>query len=483
MLSIYKHFKYAAGTLPAVFLLAIASNAWAEFPGAPPFDLPDRGQIRLQLGEDLEIEAGLPIDHDPRRFVYLRPLEPAANVGDYPTGVEQLIGAQSKCLLTLSGAELVALSTTGGNGSGRVGVGPDSLGTPDGPKGVACYRVSANKNETIDFALGTDTTAAPDTEDPLPAGAIDANAFYALALDIEVKKNANVLLEIMINGSVTETFELRSGGSHDPDDEYPDQGGPIWDCSAKSDSGPDSGLLDNCHWEVNAIGNGFRLRNADGSSGEFSWEGGGDYFTAGTAFAHNSVIYLTKAEDIGALGCDPDNNSTAEIGGGSSAACSIVRQDTYLTGATCDPDADTDLVSYVFRSETSGCEFITHGADQTVMNLEITFNKETVPATSTGDAWELVPTKVSFGCEICDPQVEFNVERCDAPVVVEGDDGPLPIEAVRVAGADDAKYDFVHGNLTIEYACSYSRTIDWVGSNEAVLSEGIQFWGDIRWNR
>jgi hypothetical protein len=486
---IYEHFRFAVGTLVAFFLATIAFDAWAEFPGAPPFDLPDRGQIRLQMGEEIELVDDpliVNIDHEPRRFVYVRPSVPPENSGDYPNGVQQLINVQSKCLLAtpMPGAKLTALSTTGGSGTGKVGVGPDSLGTPDGPKGVACYRVSANKNETIDFALGSDTTTPPaepsDPEPPvLPAGTIDANAFYALALDLEVKKNANILLEIMINGSVTETYELRSGGTivegEGVDD--PEELPAIFNCAARSDSGPDAGLADNCYWLVKAIGNGFRLRNKDGSAGEFSWEGGGDFFTAGTAFANNSVIYLTKVEDIGALGCDtnPDPDTTAKIGDGSTAAqCQIIRQDPG--------DGSCDIsVSYVFRSDLTdnACEFITQNDLQTVMNIFIEFKPETAIGLPSSDPWEGQPlTRVSFGSDPV-PNRDFPIQRCDSTLAPGNsdklDDGPPPIPNVPDLVPETA--------TTIEYACVFSRQERWLIGDLVQVLEGIQFYGDIRWNR
>ena len=297
----------AAAWLGAVSIIAFfATNALAQI--VPPAGLDPRGQLRLQMGDSAEMGPGGE-GHDPRRFVY----EPI--IWD-PTIVYQGIGVKSKCILVFTGpATLTVLSSTGGNDSGDIGVGPDSLGVPDGPKGVACYRFSSNKNEAIEFSLG------PDTIDPTT---IDANAFYGLELDVEVKKNAKLFLEVLIGGSVVETYELRTGSNIVPGEE----GATIFNCAAQSDSGPDAGIKDNCRWIIAELGQSFRMWAAQG---EASWEGGGDF--VGDAYENNSIIYLAHAEDIGALGCvtgdAPGGTDTSGIGDGENdAACKVTRLDS-----------------------------------------------------------------------------------------------------------------------------------------------------------
>ena len=61
----------------------------------------------------------------------------------------------------------------------------------------------AAEGEAVKFGTGSDIAG------PM----IQANAFYRLELDIEVKRDAEFLLEVLIGGSVSAEYFLRSGGS------------------------------------------------------------------------------------------------------------------------------------------------------------------------------------------------------------------------------------------------------------------------------
>jgi hypothetical protein len=87
--------------------------------------------------------------------------------------MEQTISTVGKCGYGTSGDNLAILTAAGGNGD--VGLGPDSIGVANGPKGVACYRISYNYGEKLTVRLGPDL------------GLADANAFYRLELDLETK--------------------------------------------------------------------------------------------------------------------------------------------------------------------------------------------------------------------------------------------------------------------------------------------------------
>ena len=183
----------AVSWLGAASIISIfATNALAQI--VPPPGVGTNGQLRLQMGNSMENHD--PVSHAPRRFVH------------YPSGMQQTINTVSKCILAFGGPyDLTSLSSNGGNGSGEIGVGTSSLGVPDGPKGVACYRFGSAKSEEIEFSLGADTI------DP---SIIGAKYFYGLELDIEVKKNANLFLEVLNGSTVVETYELRTGSSIDP---------------------------------------------------------------------------------------------------------------------------------------------------------------------------------------------------------------------------------------------------------------------------
>ncbi|MBT8445397.1 MAG: hypothetical protein KJO13_11660, partial [Gammaproteobacteria bacterium] len=104
-----------AALLPVILSIS-AVGAHAQI--VPPAGLPDQGQLRLQMGTPVESGPGA-IGHVPRRFVHA------------PSGLQQQIAVTSKCILQFAGPySLAGLSSTGGNGSGDIGVGPDSLGVP-----------------------------------------------------------------------------------------------------------------------------------------------------------------------------------------------------------------------------------------------------------------------------------------------------------------------------------------------------------------
>jgi hypothetical protein len=465
MAYINKQNKFTAATLAVFFLAAIAFEAVAEDP-LPPLGLPDQGQLRLQMGINVESGPGA-IGHVPRRFVHV------------PTGLQQQIGVRSKCILQFAGPySLTVLSSTGGNGSGDIGVGPDSLGVPNGPKGVACYRFTANLNEVLEFGLGGDTL------DPV---LIDANAFWRLELDVEVKKNARLFLDVLIAGSVSATYELRSGSNIDPTD--PDAsdepGAAIWNCLASSDSGPDSGENDNCRWIVNEIGTSFRIRPG---SGEGSWEGGGDF--VGNAYANNSVIYLTKG-DIGVLGCEtgsaPGGTDTSTIGDGiNDAQCQVTRLDPSLsTGGETTCEAN---VGYVFRNLSDGlegCELLKNPGEQLAASVDICFP----PEDSQLLGFDSPKTQVQFTNPL-DPEnpFDFTPERCDGTIDQDSNGNRIMTEVLNSPGT----YDLIdvpgqtYPDDKVEYACVLDNAEEYQGPiamPKMQVCQTILFWGDIRWNR
>jgi len=450
--------------LLVVILTAIAGPLWAQI--TPPSGLPDQGQLRLQMGQSVEAGAG-GIGHAPRRFVHT------------PTGLQQIIGVKSKCILQFGGPyALTALSSTGGNGSGDIGVGPDSLGVPNGPKGVACYRFSYNENEVIEFSLGTDTTGSM----------IDANAFYRLELDVEIKKNALLFVEVLIGGSVSETYELRSGSSIDPTDPNASDtpGAKIWNCNAQSDSGSDAGRNDNCRWVIEELGQTFRLWAA---VGEGSWEGGGDF--AGDAFDNNSVIYLTKA-NIGALGCEtgsaPGGTDTSTIGDGiNDAQCTVTRLDpSASTGGETTCDAD---IGYLFRTLdgfAEGCELRKWDDEQQLAaSIDICFPPE--PSQPLG--FDSPMTEVEFTSPL-DPNTPFSFtpQRCTGTVVLDSNGNRIISEVLN----NPAAYDLIdvpgetYPDDKVEFACILDNDEEYTGPQlqpKMEICQTILFWGDIQWRR
>jgi len=434
--------------IAAIALYAVEATAQIT----PPLGLPDQGVLRLQLGATIT-SGGL---HTPTRFVH------------EGSGLSQSLSARSKCLMVLGGPSQLAVLTAAG-GNSQLGIGPDSIGVWDGPKGVACYRISAALGESIQFGLGSTVGEAT----------IDANAFYRLELDIEVKRDAEILLEVLIGGATTAEYYLRSGDSIIPDEGSSDDGAAVFNCQARSDSGPDSGGLDNCRWIIDELGQEFRISTL---AGDASWEGGGDF--GNNAYANNSLIYLTKGE-LGALGCEnspsPESTTTNTIGDGiNDAQCTVTRLDPSTTSnATCET-----AIGYVFRNFsgiTEGCELIKTPGEQIAAFIDICF-----PPEEATDLGEEPLTEIEFA-NTADPQnpVLYTAERCPGSVVLDPNGNRIIPEVLQNPGT----YDLIPETDAVEFACILDNGQEYLGTppassqREMQVCQGVMFWGDIRFSR
>ena len=429
--------------------LATAFALWAGLASAqlaPPNGLPDRGVLRLQLGKNVA-SGGL---HVPKRFIH------------EPSGLSQAILRSGSCGLVLGGpSALATLSAAGGNGA--LGLGTGSIGVFDGATGVPCSRISASEGESVTLNLGADLAASP---------LVNANAFWRLDLDIEVKQNAEFLLQILSRNAVTAEFRLRTGSSIVAGEGSQSPGSPdgILNCSARSDSGPDSGALDNCRWVVNALGQGFRLIALQG---EGSLEGGGDFVDP---YAKNSLIYLTEGA-VGALGCEstnvPQDTQTGTIGDGvNTAQCGVTRIDPTGLGGSC-----TTAIGYLFRNidgVAEGCEILKSPGEQLAASIAITFPPET--ATTLG-AEPFTAIRFSDGAG---GLVSFVPERCIGTVVTDRN-GNLTI--LEVLSVPNFVPDVVTSTPQKDWACVLDNGQNYLGSGSMQVSQTLLFWGDIEFSR
>jgi hypothetical protein len=428
--------------------LAVALYAQASFAQvAPPNGLPDRGVLRLQLGSTVT-SGGL---HTPKRFV------------QEPSGLTQAINKSGNCGLALGGpTALATISALGGNNS--VGLGTTSIGVYNGSSGTACYTITASLGESIRVGLGAGM-ASPQ---------IDANAFYRLVLDVEVKKNAEFLLQVLAGDAVADEFRMRTGSSIVAGEGSGSPGSPdkIFNCSAKSDSGPDSGINDNCRWDVSALGTSFRLIALQG---EGSLEGGGDW--GSNAYANNSLVYLTKGV-IGAIGCEtstvPQDTQTATIGDGvNTAQCGVTRIDPTGLGGTC-----TTAIGYVFRSidgADEGCEINKTPSEQLAASVDISFPPE--PATPLGSE---PLTRIQFSTNVPGQYVDFTPQRCIGTVVNDHNGEPTILEVLSNPGF---VADVVPATSQKDWACVLNSATEYLGSGQMRIKQTILFWGDINFTR
>jgi hypothetical protein len=379
-------------------------------------------------------------------------------------------------LSSASTTGLLDFSATNQGSAAPVGLVSGSMGVYSGSSGTPCGRFDANLNQTLTVALGQTT------QDKVG----DNTVFYRLELDIETKKSLSVDLEVLVaDGSggfaVFDTYTLRSGSSVIAGQGSIEPGSKIFNCNAQSDSGPDAGALDNCRWEIDALGHGFRLRP---TAGEGSLEGGSD-----TGIF--SKIFLTEAV-IGVLGCGvestvPLGEDTTTIGDGQQTAqCTVTRIDPSEVGGTCE-----EPVSYIFRNlggGTEGCDLTKPEGEQLAASIKIKFPPE---ITAPLGAEELTQIAFSDGNG---GSVPFTPERCIGTVVADPNgnltiaevlQGTLYIGMEPLTDANDA----VPGNGSIDWACILDNAQDYLGPPEEGAEEQMQvkqtilFWGDISFSR
>lgn len=367
---------------------------------------------------------------------------------------------------------LVTLAAKGGRGD--LGYVATSIGVFDGPQGTACGRVSFDKGESLTLALG----------DYLEK--YSANAFDRLELDLEVKGDTKLRIDVMFNGAVTNSYYLLAGAAVVGGS--PDQIGkeltPLdntYKCSASSDSGPDAGASDNCRLIINDIGDELVITP---EQGEISLEGGGDF---GLLEGTKTYIFLTEADGI--FDCGDTAISSDET-----MSCSVTRLDPGGTKA-CVP------VPYVFRTGGGSCELtVDPSGQQIVANLFVAYQPEDAPAGSLSDTtWpDIELSLVSFADDA--PNTTHPIPAClgttirdilpvgDSPDVPDGDGQVDPIPEIA-AIAKDSALDRVKGNNSIDFACAYERSevletnTDLPNQLLLYISERIQFWGDIKFER
>lgn len=343
----------------------------------------------------------------------------------------------------------------------KPGFGTTSLGAWDGPKGTPCSRVSYSADEALRFRLGPVVSSKTVRGD-----STYANAFDRLELDVEVKADAVLQLVTYLGSTVTGNFYLQTGtgitsaaappkSDGQPVDSSPAV--PVVSCSARSDSGPDSGPNDNCRWVIKDItGQSFTIRPL---AGEFSLEGGGDWEGTDHYAAKQSLIYLTWVEQ-GALTCDGSTRpivgaTTCQVSGAPSGYC---------------PNSS---IYYFFREVTggaNGCEFIKVSDGQLVASMEIRFPPEPP---------DLNDTKVLF------PRPDgsyapFVPTLCTGTVV--GLDGHPTIkevlETVKPAGYEDV----VPSTAAADWACILDQKVydapDPAPDGWIQVYQRILFWGD-----
>jgi hypothetical protein len=413
-------------------------------PVVPPLGLPDKGVLRLQLGTSVQAN-GL---HAPPRFIH------------EPSLLTQSIGGT--CALTLGGPySLATLTATGG--SGVPGRGRDSIGVVDSTS-WGCGQINASGGEALTVGLGADIAAQP---------LIDANSFYHLELDMEVRRNAEFVLQILIDGTVSDQYRLRTGTSIVAGQGSSLPGSPdhIFNCKVYDDRDDDEDAP-HCRWIVDALGKAFTLAAVTGSG---SLDGGGDFRY--NAYPNNTLIYLTKGE-IGTLGCNssqvPQGTKTNTIGDGvTTPQCGVSRVDPTGFGGSCSAP-----IAYVLRSTagTGGkaCSINKTPGDQLAASVDITFPPE--PSTVLGGE---ALTQIQFNAAP-GVLVPFTPQRCIGTLATDHNGNPTIAEVLSVPTFVP---DVVTATPQKDWACILENEQDFLGTGLMQIRQRILFWGDIQFSR
>ncbi len=173
------------------------------------------------------------------------------------------LGSATSQLLTLRGSTGGALSPS------LASYLSGSIGVKEKKSGVSCYQVAAPL-ESLELGLGQGLVNA------LGPDAVATSAY----LDVELTGSARVLATARLGEVVVGTYEVQSGdsiGLPSTADHTP------FVCTSASDSGPDTGVRDNCRWPVSAPswlgaddGVNFDTLTLKALVGSFSLEGGAD---------------------------------------------------------------------------------------------------------------------------------------------------------------------------------------------------------------
>jgi hypothetical protein len=378
------------------------------------------------------------------------------------------------CTVELDGSDpkLVSLAALRSGTLGTLGYMATSVGVYDGPQGTACGRVSQPRTEALQLAL--DPGLADLTKTLTETG---ANAFDRLELDVELKSDVRLRLDITFGTRVV-SYYLESGAAvgTSPVDVPQER---VKRCEIASDSGPDAGPSDNCLWVVDELGKSFRITP---EMGEFSLEGGGDY---ADVKSNRTAIYLTEADGV------YDCGDTVDVESGD-FACTITRLNPG-DGSAC------KAVPYVLRSNGSSCELtVDPQGQQMVANLWVKYDPESTASLtddSTGTAgllstsWPNVPLSlVSFATN---PGVTYPIPACVGATikdVLPPTGLLLTIDPIpEIDSGEDRVPSSISENDFIEYACAIERhesfRTDSSGNLKLWVEELIQFWGDIKFER
>jgi hypothetical protein len=408
--------------------------------------LPDIGVLRLSLGTTNEL-----------RF------EPADTT---PAAATQTISARTgggrKCEVQLGGATLVGL--TAASASGAVlspGLDADSLGVRQSggnASGTPCGIVDSS--ERLTMAL---------------AGSLADFEVDRAELDIEVRDNAVVRVDLTMDGGTVESFRMRTGTSVPAGSPTTRAGRNDFDCSPSSDSGSNSGANDNCRWLIEPS-TPFDQIVFVAEAGAFGVMGGADATPVclgadcsggtGTSLGQElgtsaSLFHITDLS--GVLDCG-DTTITAG-GSGGDATVTGVRLGNGSPAQPCVP------VPYLLSADGNQAEFL-KGLGDTQSTAQFLFDVDWVfELVDTGRPAVIAPTQHSF-----DGDPVLDLDLCDGTPLYPG--GVFAGISELQGATPDPTFDLDPTATGVQYACYLSQLVTYVGDDEVELTQSIYVYGD-----
>jgi hypothetical protein len=239
-------------------LVAALVVGMATVPAAGEHSPEEVDQLRLHLGTDGNYFRHVPVE--------------GTALADQPINV--------------GGNCLISTNNSLASFEGKVGYHNQSLGIKTGgSKGVPCSRIDSSEQLSIKLVGVSPATAAD--------------------FDLELKGDVHLVITASLGESLVGTFNVYSGSFVEPgstDDStvpYEVLADPDADCRGAADSGPDSGINDNCRVTIDP-GVPFDSVTFKPMAGEVSLEGGGDF---GNDPAYETVFYLQTEQWDGELAC------------------------------------------------------------------------------------------------------------------------------------------------------------------------------------
>lgn len=255
-----------ARVLAAVAVVGLIPFGLAVVGTLPPAGTPSTVQAADTVGTGAYVRAWVAITTGATSSITLNTA--SGQVGAAQTlspgadcGIDQ--GAVASRFLTVSGA--TRSSFTEGLASYQGG----SIGVREKKSGTSCSQVNS-PGEQLRLSLGAGVSG-------LVGSTAQASSAF---LDLELKQSARIVATLSLAGVTQATHELQSGASVGLP---PLTSTAPFVCSSSADSGPDSGVNDNCRWPISVpswLGADdsvfFDTITLKAVNGAFSLEGGGD---------------------------------------------------------------------------------------------------------------------------------------------------------------------------------------------------------------